>query len=56
MDDGLDPRFLVGVTRRARIADVDRAGAILLWGPDLKEELGTSTYGCGGRLRSGEFR
>jgi NADH-quinone oxidoreductase subunit G len=41
MDDGLDPRFLVGVERRARIADVDRAGAILLWGPDLKEELGT---------------
>ncbi len=35
------PALPGGVTRRARIADVDRAGAILLWGPDLKEELGT---------------
>ena len=41
MDDGLDPRLLVGVERRARIADVDRAGAILVWGPDLKEEMGS---------------
>ncbi len=38
MDDGLDPRFLSGVTDRARIADLDRAGSILVWGPDLKEE------------------
>jgi NADH-quinone oxidoreductase subunit G len=41
LDDGLDPRFLVGVTARATIDDLDTAGAILLWGPDLKEESGS---------------
>ncbi len=39
LGDGLDPHLLVGVTPRARIADLETAGAILLWGPDLKEEL-----------------
>ncbi len=39
LGDGLDPRFAVGVTPRAGIPDLERAKAILLWGPDLKEEL-----------------
>ena len=38
MDDGLNPRLLSGVVNRARIADLERAGSILVWGPDLKEE------------------
>lgn len=38
LDDGLDPRFLAATVDRARIDDLDRAKAILLWGPDLKEE------------------
>ncbi|MYK55836.1 MAG: molybdopterin-dependent oxidoreductase, partial [Acidimicrobiia bacterium] len=38
MDDGLDPRLLSGMVDRARIADLDKAGSILVWGPDLKEE------------------
>ena len=38
MDDGLDPRLLSGIVDRARIADLERAGSILVWGPDLKEE------------------
>lgn len=38
MDDGLNPRLLSGVVDRARIADLEKAGAILVWGPDLKEE------------------
>ncbi len=41
LDDGLDPRFLVGVSPRATIADLDRAATILLWAPDLKEESGS---------------
>ncbi|MGH9166636.1 MAG: NADH-quinone oxidoreductase subunit NuoG [Acidimicrobiia bacterium] len=39
LGDGLDPQFVVGVTNRATIPDVMAARAILLWGPDLKEEL-----------------
>jgi NADH-quinone oxidoreductase subunit G len=39
MGDGLDPQFLVGVTGRARIDDLDHAKTILLWAGDLKEEL-----------------
>jgi NADH-quinone oxidoreductase subunit G len=39
LGDGLDPQFVAGVTPRATIDDIDGAGAILLWGPDLKEEL-----------------
>ncbi len=41
MDDGLDPRLLVGVRNRALISDLDTAKTILVWGPDLKEEAGT---------------
>ncbi len=39
LDDGLNPQFLSSVTPRATIPDLDGAGTILLWGPDLKEEL-----------------
>jgi NADH-quinone oxidoreductase subunit G len=38
MDDGLDPQFLAATVDRARIADLDAASTILVWGPDLKEE------------------
>ena len=41
LDDGLDARFLVGVTPRATINDLDAAATILLWAPDLKEESGS---------------
>ncbi len=41
MDDGLDPQFLAAVAGRGRIGDLEKAKTILLWGPDLKEELGT---------------
>ena len=37
--DGLDPAFAVGVTPRAEINDLESARTVLLWGPDLKEEL-----------------
>ena len=39
LDDGLDPRFLAGVEPRATIDDLERAAAVLVWAPDLKEEL-----------------
>ncbi|MEA2003148.1 MAG: NADH-quinone oxidoreductase subunit NuoG [Actinomycetota bacterium] len=39
LDDGLDPHFLVGVTPRATIPDLEDAKTILLWAGDLKEEL-----------------
>ncbi len=39
LDDGLDPRLLTGVVSRGTIADLERAKAILVWAPDLKEEL-----------------
>jgi NADH-quinone oxidoreductase subunit G len=38
MDDGLDPQFLAATVDRARIADLERAATIFVWGPDLKEE------------------
>jgi NADH-quinone oxidoreductase subunit G len=38
LDDGLDPQFLVGVTPRAAIPDLENAKTILLWAADLKEE------------------
>ena len=37
--DGLDPAFAAAVTPRATIDDLETAKTILLWGPDLKEEL-----------------
>jgi len=39
LGDGLNPQFLAATTPRATIPDLDSAGTILLWGPDLKEEL-----------------
>ncbi len=41
MDDGLDPQFLAALAGRGTIDDLERAKTILVWGPDLKEELGT---------------
>ncbi len=38
LDDGLDPHFLIGVTPRASIPDLETAATILLWAGDLKEE------------------
>jgi NADH-quinone oxidoreductase subunit G len=38
LDDGLDPQFLVGLTPRAAINDLESAKTILLWAADLKEE------------------
>jgi NADH-quinone oxidoreductase subunit G len=37
--DSLAAGFLIAAPLRATIDDLDRAGAILVWGPDLKEEL-----------------
>ncbi len=39
MGDGLNPQFLIGVTPRATIDDLERTKTILLWAGDLKEEL-----------------
>jgi len=39
LGDALDERLLAGVARRAVIDDLEHAGAVLVWGPDLKEEL-----------------
>ncbi|MEN8235106.1 MAG: NADH-quinone oxidoreductase subunit NuoG [Actinomycetota bacterium] len=39
LGDGLDPSFAAAVTPRAEINDLESAKTILLWGPDLKEEL-----------------
>jgi len=39
LGDGLFADFAAAVTPRATIPDLDRAGVILLWGPDLKEEF-----------------
>jgi len=41
MGDGLDPKLLAAVDRKAMISDLDSAASILVWGPDLKEESGT---------------
>jgi NADH-quinone oxidoreductase subunit G len=37
--DSLDPRLLTGAARRGVIDDLERAKTVLVWGPDLKEEL-----------------
>ncbi len=39
--DALNPDFLVGITPRAEIRDLDRAATILVWAGDLKEEFPT---------------
>ncbi|MCB2224320.1 MAG: NADH-quinone oxidoreductase subunit NuoG [Actinobacteria bacterium] len=39
LGDGLDPRVLAGITPRAAIDDLERARTVLVWAPDLKEEL-----------------
>ena len=39
LGDGLDPQFLVGVSPRATIDDLESASAIVVWAQDLKEEL-----------------
>jgi NADH-quinone oxidoreductase subunit G len=39
LGDGLDPQFLATATPRARVDDLERAGSILVWAGDLKEEL-----------------
>ncbi len=39
LGDALSARFLTGLPHRAAIDDLDEAGAVLVWGPDLKEEL-----------------
>jgi NADH-quinone oxidoreductase subunit G len=39
MGDALGSRFLTGLPHRGACDDLDAAGAILVWGPDLKEEL-----------------
>ncbi|MDQ3782753.1 MAG: NADH-quinone oxidoreductase subunit NuoG [Actinomycetota bacterium] len=39
LGDGLDPALLVGLTPRGTIDHLERAGTILLWAGDLKEEL-----------------
>ncbi|HSJ84167.1 MAG TPA: NADH-quinone oxidoreductase subunit NuoG [Acidimicrobiia bacterium] len=38
LDDTLASHFLAATVDRARIADIDTADTILVWGPDLKEE------------------
>lgn len=38
MEDALEPHFLAATVDRAKIADIDEADTILVWGPDLKEE------------------
>ena len=37
--DGIDPRLAAAVEPRATISDLDTAGTILVWGPDVKETL-----------------
>ena len=39
MGDALDATLLAAAPRRGLIGDLERAAAILVWGPDLKEEL-----------------
>ena len=39
LGDALSARFLTGLPHRAAIDDLEEAGAVLVWGPDLKEEL-----------------
>ena len=37
LGDGLNPQFLVGLTQRGLIDDLERAKTVLVWGSDLKE-------------------
>jgi NADH-quinone oxidoreductase subunit G len=37
--DCLDPSFYAGLPARGLIGDLERAATVLVWGPDLKEEL-----------------
>jgi len=37
--DGLEPRLLAAPADRGLIGDLEKASSILVWGPDLKEEL-----------------
>ena len=37
--DGIDAQLVAGIAPRGVIDDLERARAILVWGPDLKEEL-----------------
>ena len=39
LGDSIDPRLLATGQSRGTIADLERAKTILVWGPDLKEEL-----------------
>jgi len=39
LGDGLDARLLAGITPRGTIDDLESAGTVLVWAPDLKEEL-----------------
>ncbi len=39
LGDGLDARLLAGITARGTIDDLERARTVLIWAPDLKEEL-----------------
>ncbi|MBN2113861.1 MAG: molybdopterin-dependent oxidoreductase, partial [Acidimicrobiia bacterium] len=39
LGDALGARFLTGLPHRAALDDLEQAGAVLVWGPDLKEEL-----------------
>ncbi len=39
LGDGFDPHLAAAVLPRATINDLDEAGSILVWGPDLKETL-----------------
>ncbi|MBP1632613.1 MAG: NADH-quinone oxidoreductase, chain, partial [Acidobacteria bacterium] len=39
LGDALSARFLTGLPHRAAIDDLDESGAVLVWAPDLKEEL-----------------
>ena len=39
MGDALDARLLAAGPRRGLIGDLERAATVLVWGPDLKEEL-----------------
>jgi len=53
LDDALGARFLTASPHRAAIDDLDGAGAILLWGPDLKEELPVLYLRVRGAVRRG---
>jgi NADH-quinone oxidoreductase subunit G len=39
LGDGIEAQLLAAPGRRATISELDRAKTILVWGPDLKEEL-----------------